>query len=52
MSFTAFPGSRLLTTTLTNVIPLSVGLAGCVVYFGRRYPDWLLGGCERGLGIA
>lgn len=37
----AFPGSKLLTTTLTNVIPFSVGLAGCVLYFGRRYPDWL-----------
>jgi hypothetical protein len=37
----AFPGSRLLTTTLTNVIPFSVGLAGCLVYFGRNYPSWL-----------
>jgi hypothetical protein len=38
----AFPGSKLLTTTLTNVIPFSIGLAGCVVYFGRHYPEWLL----------
>jgi hypothetical protein len=38
----AFPGSKLLTTTLINLTPVAIGLAGSVLHFGRRYPDWLL----------
>ncbi len=37
----AFPGKKLLFTTLSNVIPFSVGLIDCILYFGRMYPDWL-----------
>jgi hypothetical protein len=37
----AFPGSKLLTTTLINVIPFSFGLAASAIYFGRPYPGWL-----------
>jgi hypothetical protein len=37
----AFPGSKLLTTTLTNVVPFSVGLAGSALYLLRPYPPWL-----------
>jgi hypothetical protein len=38
----AFPGSKLLTTTLTNVIPYSIGLVASAMYFPRAYPEWLL----------
>ena len=38
----AFPGSKLLITTLINLTPVAIGLAGSAVHFGRRYPDWLL----------
>jgi hypothetical protein len=37
----AFPGGKLFTTTLINVIPFSVGLAGTVIYFHRAFPGWL-----------
>jgi hypothetical protein len=37
----AFPGSKLLTTTLTNVIPFSIGLVASAIHFGRAFPDWL-----------
>ena len=38
----AFPGGKLLITTLINLTPVAIGLAGSAVHFGRRYPDWLL----------
>jgi hypothetical protein len=38
----AFPGSKLLITTLINFTPVAIGLGGSVFHFGRRYPDWLL----------
>lgn len=38
----AFPGRKLLLTTLTNVIPYGFGLAASAFYFGRIYPAWLL----------
>ena len=37
----AFPGSKLLITTLINFTPVSIGLAASVFYFGRAYPGWL-----------
>jgi hypothetical protein len=38
----AFPGGKLLITTLINVIPFSFGLGATVFYFDRRLPGWLL----------
>jgi hypothetical protein len=38
----AFPGSKLLATTLINLTPFSIGLAASVIYFGRAYPSWLI----------
>ena len=38
----AFPGSKLLITTLINFIPVSFGLVASAIYFGRTYPSWLL----------
>ncbi len=38
----AFPGSKLLITTLINFTPFAIGLAGSAFHLGRRYPDWLL----------
>jgi hypothetical protein len=37
-----FPGSKLVTTTLINFIPVAIGLTGSAIYFGRAYPGWLL----------
>ncbi len=37
----AFPGSKLLTTTLINFIPVTIGFVGSAIYFGRPYPGWL-----------
>jgi hypothetical protein len=37
----AFPGWKLLLTTLTNVIPYSFGLGASIFYFGKLYPGWL-----------
>jgi hypothetical protein len=37
----AFPGSKLLITTLINFIPYSFGLGASAIYFGRTYPNWL-----------
>ncbi|MGA8102713.1 MAG: hypothetical protein WB869_11190 [Candidatus Acidiferrales bacterium] len=36
-----FPGSKLLTITLINFSPVSIGLAGSVIYFGQACPPWL-----------
>ena len=38
----AFPGSKLLITTLINFTPFAIGLAGSAFHFGKRYPAWLL----------
>jgi hypothetical protein len=37
----AFPGDKLLITTLINFTPFTFGLAASVVYFGRVFPGWL-----------
>jgi hypothetical protein len=36
-----FPGRKLLITTLINLTPVSIGLAGSTIYFGRACPAWL-----------
>jgi hypothetical protein len=36
-----FPTRKLLVTTLINLTPFAIGLAGSVIYFGRKYPGWL-----------
>jgi hypothetical protein len=36
-----FPGSKLLTTTLINFVPVAIGFAASAIYFGRGYPGWL-----------
>lgn len=33
-------GKRLV-TTLISAVPFAVGLIGSIVYFGKRYPNWL-----------
>jgi hypothetical protein len=38
----AFPGSKLLVTTLINFAPFAFGLAASAFHFGRRYPEWLV----------
>jgi hypothetical protein len=38
----AFPGGKLLAITLINLTPVSIGLAGSAIYFGRTYPGWLI----------
>jgi hypothetical protein len=38
----AFPGSKLVSVTLINLTPFSIGLAGSAIYFGRTYPGWLI----------
>ena len=38
---TVFPGRKLLITTLINFAPVSIGLAGSIIYFGRARPAWL-----------
>jgi hypothetical protein len=38
----AFPGSKLLITTLINFIPFSFGFVASAIYFGRTYPNWLM----------
>jgi hypothetical protein len=37
-----FPTGKLLVTTFINFIPVAIGLAASVFYFGRGFPDWLL----------
>jgi hypothetical protein len=37
----AFPGWKLFTTTLTNLIPFSIGLVASAIDFGRAFPPWL-----------
>jgi hypothetical protein len=32
---------KLFTTTLVSTTPFAVGLIASVIYFGKRYPDWL-----------
>jgi len=36
-----FPGSKLLITTLVNLTPVAIGLAGSAIYFGSPFPLWL-----------
>jgi hypothetical protein len=38
----AFPTTKLLLTTLLNLTPCAIGLAGTIVYFGHRFPGWLV----------
>ena len=33
--------TRLITVTLLQSIPWTIGLVGSIAYFGRPYPDWL-----------
>jgi len=38
----AFPTPKLALVTLLNLTPSALGLAGCIVFFGRHFPAWLL----------
>jgi hypothetical protein len=37
-----FPTGNLIVTTLSNLAPAAIGLAGSIFYFRRGFPEWLV----------